>query len=281
MESVSCILLLVDRGRLALRGLNKALLLARHFDAALELLLCETGIQEVQPARRAILGEARQYLQALVQTIVTTDVPIHAEAAFASSLAAGIAEQLARTPVQLIVKTTQDGALAADLRLASGSGVPWLLTRGRPWRAVPRFAAAVNLGDGADGSLVGRIVAVLETLAQRCGADLEYLFADPARARGASAAHRRLVALRGQDARPLAGRLQYCAGVPAETLPRLITQRDFDLLGVGVSTHPSDAQTSLRAQLLLTARGDGLLVPPRFDSGAPGGAPLVGSTAVA
>ena len=86
------ILLLVDRGDLGHNGLNKAMLLARHMQAPLELHLCEVSPfvrSRDSPAGVAQLAQmqaaAQAYLHALRQSIFSTDVEIRCESQVATS----------------------------------------------------------------------------------------------------------------------------------------------------------------------------------------------------
>ncbi len=272
MSSVSCVLLLVERDERVHSCLNKALLLARHFTARLELLLCDThyatGSAEGRAAedmRAARVAEGLIYLQALCQTVVSADVPIGAEAMCVPSLAIGLTEKLRRTPAEIMVKAGHSGAgmaSALEWQLAQ-CAVPLLLTAGRPWRAIPRFAAAVDLSDRADRRTGLQVVNLCEALAHRCGAELDYLFAGSAQERSgeaASQAHRQLASLLPAGNRGL-GRLQYCSGEPAEALPRLINHRDYDLLALGgVMSEECWNPDSLAKALLRQMAGDVLLI---------------------
>ncbi len=274
MGSLSCILLLVERGAGLHGALNKALLLARHFEARLELLLCETrcpaaarDTSAAERARAGYISEGQRYLQALHQTIVSAGVEIDTEVVCAPSLAWGLAEKLRQRPAQLVVKAAQGVPSLIgrpECQLFGRCSAPLLLTAGRPWRATPRFAAALDLSERADGSALARIVGLSEALAGRCSAELDYLYAAPIRGvagRTASDAHRRLCALLPVGQTGL-GLLQYCGGEPARVLPRLIARRDYDLLAVGALSSPShEARGKLTSTLLQASAGDMLLVP--------------------
>lgn len=287
MNSVSCILLLVERGA-GHRGLDKALLLARHFGARLELLLCETqcpaaALTTDSPAaermRADYIGEGQRYLEALRQTMASPEVEIGAEVICAPTLASGLAHKLQQlSDVKVVVKAGRATAGLVpplDWRLLERCPAPLLLTAGRPWRAIPRFAAALDLSDQAHRALSTRIVALSEMLAGHCGAELDYLYAGRIQggaAHTASEAHRRLHAL--LPAGPGLGRLQYCSGDPATVLPRLIARRDYDLLAVGAAPRGCPtAYGKLTAALVRASAGDVLLVPAAMNIDDSGGKP--------
>ncbi|HTW75267.1 MAG TPA: hypothetical protein VMD56_10160 [Steroidobacteraceae bacterium] len=276
MKSLSCILLFVERGAGPYLGLSKALLLARHFGARLELLLCETqhpvapltgNTSVAERARAECIGEGERYLRALRHTIVSPDIEIGTEVVCAPSPVLGLADKLRRAQVQIVVKAARVAAgLLGPLewQLATRCSAPLLLTAGRAWRATPRFAAALDLSEHAHARPGDQIVGLSEMLARRCGAELDYLYAAPTRgagARTASEAHRRLHALLPAQQAGL-GRLQYCSGEAAGVLPRLIARRDYDLLAVGTASNPSGAACgALTRALLQASAGDVLLVP--------------------
>jgi hypothetical protein len=286
-SSVPCILLLVERGPSPHRALNKALLLARHFGARLELLLCETRCARATRNSSAAgltgtdyITEGERYLQALRQTIISPGVEVGTEVVCAPSLARGLAEKLQRSSVQMVVRSAPAvpgpiGRLEWHLLLERCS-VPLLLTAGRPWRATPRFAAALDLSEHADEYAEGQIVGLAEALAGHCSAELDYLCAAPMQGeagRAASDAHRRLCALLPAGTTGL-GRLWYFGGEPARVLPRLIARRDYDLLALGVvSNHSREECGGLIATLLEASAGDVMLVPGEMDAARQAGTP--------
>lgn len=174
MQSLSCILLVVERGERVHAGLAKALTLARHTRAHLELFLCETDsyLQASEPR----LQRGHDYLRALRDGVLCADVVIDDEVAWAPSLLRGVAEKLRRTPVQMVVRVAGqlNSAMAIFARhLIGHSGIPLLLTRGRPWQAVPRFVAVL---DPAPGAAARAPIGQLSELLKHCsGAQMDYL----------------------------------------------------------------------------------------------------------
>src|SRR3974390_1436551 len=118
------ILLLVDRSDLGNYSLNKAMLLARHLHAPLELYLCEVSRsaqpwgsqdQATQPAQ--LPADAQAYLRALRQNILSTDVEIRCESRLAASWADGLEQRLRRAAVLLVI-TAVGGRVVPDPRRA-------------------------------------------------------------------------------------------------------------------------------------------------------------------
>jgi hypothetical protein len=236
VRSLSCILLMVERGAQVHAGLAKALTLARHTGARLELLLCESepcpGMDgqdpEVRAAREQCLQRGREYLRALREGILCADVQIDGEVVCAASLFAGVMEKMRRNSAQMIVRASSnpDSAMAVlAWRLVRQSGTPLLLTRGRPWQAAPLFVAALNPSGGAAGG--SQLGPLSELLRSRCGARVDYLVAS------------------------------------AQGLPGIIAERDYDLVMLTLpASGVLDADAAHAARLLQTCGADLLLAVP-------------------
>lgn len=243
------ILLLVDRGDVGHHGLNKAMLLARHMRAPLELYLCEVSPlvrSRDSPERAAQLAElqaaARAYLHALRLHIFSTDVEIRYESQVTTSWADGLNQRLQRAAVLLVItpvgaQITPDPRVALDWSLLQSCTAPLLLTRKRAWKPVPRFGAAIDLGAGADDELGARLIGLAEQLTRACSALLEYLYVavDEGEATPVYEAWRRLAQLAGVAKGSVGSRgwLRYHAGRPREQLPSVVGERGYDLLMMG------------------------------------------------
>jgi len=243
------VVLLVDRSDFGHHGLIKAMLLARHLQAPLELYLCELSPSLQSRNRQGqssqsgqLRAEAQAYLQALRQNIVSTDVEIRCASQVAASWADGLEQRLQRAAVLLVTapvgaQIVADPRIAVDWSLLRACSAPLLLTRKRPWKAVPRFAAAIDLGAGADEELGAQLIGLAEQLTRRCSAHLEYLYAAPDAGEDSPAeqAWRRLTQLAGSTQASPGSRawLHYLQGQPREVLPRLVGERGYDLLVMG------------------------------------------------
>jgi len=273
MQNLSSILLLVERGDQGHHALNKALLLARHLHARLELFLCDTerysvarpgGKRAAEESLRARVAEGREYLRALRKSMLVSDVEVGSDAVCHVSLRTALAEKLRRDDIDLVVRAVPaipDGReqVAIDWPLVASCSAPLLLTRGRPWHAAPRFAAAVDLQDRQGRALSTAITAIGESLSRSCGAELEILFAHDGS--GAEFAPEQLtttLSAIGRAHRLDLSRLQYLDGEPAEVLPAMIAQRDFDLVALGKPQHgePSELCGSVAAHIVKASRGD-------------------------
>jgi hypothetical protein len=257
LTELTPILLLVDRGDLGHHGLNKAMLLARHLQAPLEMYLCDVSPSATAPDSPQRLAElaqkqaaAQAYLQALRQGISSTDVEIRCESRVASSVAEGLDQRLRRGAALLVIapagaQLVPDPRVGLERSLLQCCIVPLLLTRRRAWRPVPQFGAAIDLDVDADPRLGARLVGLAERLTRRCEALLEYLYVGrgETEAEAARAAWRRLTQLAdaAEDRSGLKGWLRYHHGQPREVLPGVVSERGYDLLMMGWPRRPDGA----------------------------------------
>jgi hypothetical protein len=169
VESLSRILLVVERDQRVHAGIAKALMLARHTHACLELFLCDCITGGGEERRQ---HSAREYLRSLRQGIVASDVCIDLHAACEHSLWRAVTGRLRREPAQLVVRTHGERAAM--------SGTPVVLTRGRPWQPTPRFMTALLInsrGDQTPRATRGPATWLPEMLGRRCGAHVDYVVA--------------------------------------------------------------------------------------------------------
>lgn len=246
MQPLASILLLVERGDRVHEGLNKALMLARHFRARLDLFLCDTeGYESVHPGatagdartRASCVAEGSDYLQALRKSIVTPDIEIASEAVCHDSLREAVTEKAERSATDLIVKTTEasrrdaGGRGAADWAAIAACPAPLLLTRGRPWRPVPQFAAALEMLRESMSASTRAVADLSQALALACGAELDVLWVGPGRPPARDDDSRRGTRPAGISTRPAPiRRPRFLAGAPADVIPAYIVERDYDLV---------------------------------------------------
>ena len=249
MQSLASILLLVERGDRVHEGLNKALMLARHFHARLDLFLCDTeGYMQFHPGvmatdtrtRAYCVAEGTDYLQALRKSIVAPDVEIASEAVCHRSLREAVLAKTERSATDLIVKTTEasrrdaGGRAAADWAAVAACPVPLLLTRGRSWRPVPQFAAALEMPDTSMSAATRAVADLGSTLASVCGAELDLLWVGPGRPAESEAVSQRDSDATGNATRAAAiRRPRFLDGAPADAIPACVLEQDYDLVVLG------------------------------------------------
>jgi hypothetical protein len=269
MISVSSILLLVERGDQVHQAVNKALLLARHLHSRLELFLCDTERYGHAQAHtheasarlnRDRVAAAGEFLHALTSTFHVPDVEIGTEAVCHVSMPEALREKLVRSPVDLVIKALPsnphrpDGHRHIDWSLLSHCRVPLLYTRGRPWRPVPRFAAAVDWWDRYSARVSQAITGIGGMLTHGCGAELHILSAGEPPPGSES------------PPSPPDARLQQLQGEPKEVLPRFVAESDYDLVVVGRPRHRDSAAlaASVAGRISRVVQGD-LLFTPALD----------------
>jgi nucleotide-binding universal stress UspA family protein len=185
MPPLKSILVMADRSADAQVALQKAFVIARHFDARIELLACDPdhpwsarGAHHPEAGARAAAArslDSRRFLDALRSSISAEDLQIQASDDFEGPLYEGIARKVRSGGHNLVVKRLnrrearrRPMLTPADWQVIRACPVPVMLTRGRPWRPLPRFVASV-----ADGAARDEVLDVAHYLAQGCQAALE------------------------------------------------------------------------------------------------------------
>lgn len=251
MPPLKSILVMADRSADAQVALQKAFVLARHFAARIELLACDAdhpwsarGAHHPEAGARAAAVrrlDSRRFLDALRSSISADDLQIHASDELDGPLHEGIARKVRSGGHNLVVRrlNRREGRrrpllTPADWQVIRACPVPLMLTRGRPWRPLPRFVASVAGGVARDG-----VLDVAQYLAQGCQAALEIVADD--------AQH--------------PSRLQRADGALA-TLPAPSEIDVVVLRACGHDAYASGAGGTLAASIVETLDCDVLLMPP-------------------
>jgi universal stress protein E len=161
MSRIRNILVIVDPTASDHPSLQKAELLAKRFDARVELFICDTQAarearllaqRAVDPSRLLDVN-LKPTLEVLAQPLRARGLDVSTDCAFADSLADGLMERIKRTSAQLIIKDTHHHTLLhrtiitnTDWHLIRGSHLPLLLTKPKPWSERLRVIAAVDPG---------------------------------------------------------------------------------------------------------------------------------------
>lgn len=245
MPPLKSILVMADRSADAQVALQKAFVIARHFDAKIELVACDAeqpwtaraaGRPEEGARARAVRSaESRRFLDALRSTIVVDDLPIRAGEDCDGPLHEGLSRRVRTAGHNLVVKRLprRDGrrlsALTpSDWQVIRACPVPIMLTRGRPWRPRPRIVANV------DEATAGEIVDIARYLADGCHGALEVV-QDADRPAGRAEPAASLIARPTQHEIDVMV-LRACGHAPAEDAARvalterIVEQLDCDLL---------------------------------------------------
>jgi universal stress protein E len=260
--------------------LKKAVTVARLFGARLELFLCDAEHAYVQQrqydasrsasARESSLAEARQFLESLWRASPIEGVPVAVDVACESPLYMGIVAKVQRSAPDLVVRGWSGGdgrrLGASDWDLARSCPVPLLLTRGKPWKANPVIAAAVDLSAEESPALTLDILRAAKLFADATHGTLEVLHAGQfCRAPEVLAAHRSKLEQRASEADVAPSALHLVDGEPAVVLTEFATARHYDLMVLGALTHRRTLTAlvgTLTGRLVETIESDFLLVKP-------------------
>jgi len=280
---VRSILVVIDRQGRAHDVLARAVMLARHFDARLELFLCDAepayalrhlyDARGAEQAQGACLADARRYLESLAGAFVAQDVPLSIDAACESPLYEGIVRKVLRSSPDLVMKCVGGAGAsepgppkrarleANDWQLVRACPVPLLLVRGSPWQARPRIAAAVDVSGRESLELTRSILRAAQCIARGCAGDLDILYGErepemPPKAQ-------RVLTGLARDFGVSDERVHVVHGEPLETLPRLAAEGAYDVLALGALSHRRALAAmvgTLTGRLLDTVDCDFLLV---------------------
>jgi universal stress protein E len=282
MDKLTSILVVVDPTDESRHVLTKAMILARHFRARLELFVCNsenayalthsydpTGIAE---ARRSCLSSGQRYLDALRRSLAE-DVEITTHVTCESPLYEAVVHRALETRPDLVIKGAAGRGVfrrfsldANDWQLARTCPVPLMLARGHPWSASPRFVAAVDASE-SEGRSVGRCI--LQTagfLTLGCHGELDVVFSNPDEV-SEEIRRSRIDALSQLVDEFRIGREKTAvlAGEPEQTLPGFAQRNHYDVVVMGALTRRHGISTllgTLTSKLVDALDCDFVLVKP-------------------
>jgi universal stress protein E len=294
MKPVNSILVVVDRSAAAADAVAKAVLLARQFEARVELFMCdaERGYalsqayipRGVEEARQACIVDTHRYLEGLKQSAAAADVSITVDAGCESPLYEGIVRKVLRERPDLVIKNVAGMPCrldTTDWQLMRTCPATLMLTRGRPWQSPPRFAAAIDASGAESAGLARDILQAAHLLTGCVGGDLDVLYAeridmgDDEREIGNRALHELVRKL--PDAAP---GVHVLAGNPEVSLPGFAKRRCYDAMLLGALTHRPGVTAqvgTLTSRLMEALECDFILVKPsafRSPVGATYGRPI-------
>ncbi|HVN46900.1 MAG TPA: universal stress protein [Steroidobacteraceae bacterium] len=281
MNKPSFILVVVDRAHDASEPIAKAVALARQSGARIELFLCESELayelahaydrEGIDRSRAASTSQARTYLADLKALANAPDLDITLDVSCESPMYEGIVRKVLHSRPDLVIKGTAGRERRRrtldpnDWQLARTCPLTVMLTRGRPWRHPPRFAAAVDASEQESGSLSQDVITAARTLASAAQARLEVLYAE-------SGSSKEFLPLRMERLRSLceaagitSDRMHVLHGAPEQTLLPFARAQVYDALILGALTHhraDSVPLGTLTSQLLDTLDCDFILVKP-------------------
>lgn len=282
LTKLESILVVVERGDAAHQALLKGYVLARHFGARLELFHCDSehalalrrsyDASGSERSRQTCLAEAREFLDALRQSVLAEDVAISMDVACESPLYEGIVHKVLTSCPDLVIKAVgvdnghRGTFSASDSQLVRTCPVPLMLTRGRPWSVAPRFLAAVDLSTEEFPGAACAIVRAGGYLARGCRGTLDLVYSerrpgDPA-ASGPSPATLEALA---RECEVATGEVHVLAGDPETVLLEFAAQRRYDVVLLGALGHQRASAAlvgSLTAKLVDGLVCDFILLKP-------------------
>jgi universal stress protein E len=282
MNKPSFILVVVDRAHDPAEPIAKAVRLARHCGARIELFLCESeqayelarayDREGVDASRAASDAQARAYLADLKAHADAGGIEITLDTCCESPLYEAIVRKALRSHPDLVIKAAtgvghhgQRALDANDWQLVRTCPTTVMLTRGRPLGNPPRFAAAVDASEHELATVSHGVVEAANALGSAGQARLEVIY-------GESGIDDQSQPLRMERLRTLceaagisSDRMHVLYGVPERTLLPFARGQAYDALVLGALTHlPADSVPlgTLTSGLLEAIDCDFVLVKP-------------------
>lgn len=257
MQKLTSILAVAESASAGAVVLDKAVQLARAFNARVELLVTETELIQEFTVRCAAQGYP--------------DVTISGSTRLAREpLDKFLLRRIVERQPDIVIKAPAGAHPlrawtidAADRELVALCPIPVLLVRMKAWSTPLRIAAAVDVSD-PEAALVAR--GVLQSagfLALGFHGNLDILYTER-ELRDERVRMERAVKLAALVREYYVGceRLQMFDGPPETRLPRVITPRQYDVLALGGVTHRTETplRETLTSRLFEAMEGDVLLV---------------------
>jgi len=283
MNTIQTILVAVSRSPNAQQALSKAVILARRFGARIELFLCdaerafelnrEYDARGVERVRRSCLTDSRTYLENLSSALDTSGIELNIDASCESPEYESIVRKAIHCRAELVVRNVGDPGFSdpevlseKDWDLVRACPTLVLLARSKPWSSHPTLAAAVDISSDEAPEFVRAIIQTAQYFTQSTEGDFQILNCVPD---GSSPAEIEAQKCRLYDRAREAGALPsgqcVCAGEPAQMLPVLAADKNYDAIVLGALTHRqtlSGLVGSVTGKMLDTVRCDFLLVKP-------------------
>lgn len=262
MKKLASVLVAIDAVEPGIMALNKAVSIAAAFDAEIDLLVADARHVAAMAAHCAALGFAR----ITVCSLHHDGEPLHDL----------ILRKTAVIRPDLVVKASQGALDQDDWRLASQCQAPLLLASEKIWGPLPRFAAAIEVGENGSWDIARSLLPKAAFLTRGCNGSLDLLCSerDPAD-ETLRMEHAVQLARLLREFHMGSERLQMFSGPPEENLPPLIAARHYDLLVLGFSGQSpgqnpvnSAAKESQAGRLVAATHGDLMLISTDFHSHA-------------
>jgi len=282
VNKLTSILVVINPADESRQVLAKAMVLARHFGARLELFLCDSEYaytlshlydpRGIQAARNVCLVAGERCLDALRRSLAE-DVEVTTHVACESPLYQAVVNRVIQSKPDLVIKSAAGRAFldrltldANDWQLARTCPVPLMLTRSRPWNARPRFAAAVDVSDPGAAALAHSIVETAAFLVRGCQGELDVVFSESAPDSPSRLSRRESLGKLATEFRIGKEHVQVLTGEPEQSLPGWAAGRDPDVIVMGALTQrPGVAKLvgTLTGRLVDALDSDFVLIQPQ------------------
>jgi len=254
MEKLTCILVVANRTSADRTLLEKAVALARNVGAQIHLFSCDAELarllrhsyptEEAEKAWNLCLAEHITYLRRLQAAICAPDIQISVDAACHSPLYEGIVAKIRETGADLVMKSPTGvhplrrlAFDSNDRKLTNACPTTLMLVRAHPWRAVPKFAALVDVSEEDTAQFAQTIVHTSEYFALGCHGELDIVYSET------SAEHRekseRLDSLErlAREYHVAAGHVHVLSGDPEDAVADFAARQNYDAIVLGAVTH--------------------------------------------
>lgn len=282
VDKLTSILVVINPADESRQVLAKAMVLARHFGARLELFLCDSEYaytlshlydpRGIQAARNVCLTAGERCLDALRRSLAE-DVEVTTHVACESPLYSAVVDRVLESKPDLVIKSAAGRAFldrmtldANDWQLARACPVPLMLTRNRPWSARPRFAAAVDVSDPGAMTLARSIVQAALFLVRGCQGELDVVFSESTPDSPLQVKRRESLGRLAREFRIATEHVQVLAGEPEQSLPSWAAGRDPDVIVMGALTRRPGVTTlvgTLTGRLVDALDSDFVLIKPQ------------------
>jgi universal stress protein E len=286
MNRIKTILVIAQRSGEVAGALQKACIIARHFDASIELFTCDAehaymaehtyDQRGVSDAVAQCLVDNRRFLDAVRSSVVADDLEIRTSVSCETPMHVGILRKIDELQPDLVIRCVeargqqrQSALTPTDWQLLRSCPVPLMLTRGRTWNPVPRIVAALDLQPG-QAAIGQRVLAAASYLASGCGGSFDLVHSRPSDAGDQAAVDAMRALARSTGVTAAAPRL--LSGAPEDTLPQLARDGNIDVMVIGVLSRrvgvTGDAIGTLTETLIEALDCDFLLVGRGIDGSA-------------
>ena len=281
MRQVNSILIVLGREGDPSQVVNRGLMLARCFNAQVDLFLCEAecayalehqyDARGTDAVRHASLAQSRAWVERLWRSLDVKDVSMSMEVVCETPLCEAVRRKVQRSKPELVIRGIGTGRHStfsvSDSDLVRTCPAPLLLTRGTPWKSRPSVAVALDISGADSPELIRTILLAAKRLTGGCGASLEVLYASrfERAAPDTLKSARELLVNRAAAANVHPREAHIVIGDPVTAIPEFVAKHSYELLVLGALTHRNSMTAlvgTLTGRLVETLECDLLLVRP-------------------